>query len=198
MLRDPAGVRPHVPVFAAHAPVSWHGLLVDVAGVVEAGGVPTQAFTCSPPVLPVQASSPIQAPAGGAGGAASTTEGRSRAARPRVSSKAIRARDRPPCGLLPLGLGRRGGNGQHPSTSRGQAIDGQGRRAVLDPLLWSPELIARYSSRRISFQNQEGLLASPDPPGASAIMGLFFITHWYRLRLLFCSWSPILAVVIHF
>src|SRR5262245_19846590 len=51
---------------------------------------PTQAPGCNPPVLSVQASAPIQAPAGGA---ASAAEGMNRTARPTVSSRAIRARD---------------------------------------------------------------------------------------------------------
>ena len=115
---------PTEPVFRSHASLPWHAFLLMLPELLTQAPGPTHAFTCSPPVLPVQASSGYR-PA--AGGAACEMDGRSR------SGTEAEQRDDDDAGgstsharLLSLGLRRRGGNGQHPSTRGGQAIDDTG------------------------------------------------------------------------
>src|SRR5262245_24199910 len=91
---------PTAPVFAWHIKESvgwpsrkWHAFLLMLPALSKQAKSPTHAFVPSPPELPVQASVPIQLPAGGLGGPAIAGAGRSRTTRPRVHSRAIRARD---------------------------------------------------------------------------------------------------------
>src|SRR5215510_12195097 len=75
---------PTLPVFFSHAPgvmlasrLLWQAFLLMLPELSEQAWKPVHAPGCRPPVLPVQASVPIQAPAGGA---ASGPDGESRKA----------------------------------------------------------------------------------------------------------------------
>src|SRR5262245_31394356 len=91
---------PTAPVFAWHIKASvgwpsrkWHASLLMLPALLKQAKSPTHALVCTLPVLPSQALAGKQLPAGGLGGPASATDGRSKTARPRASSRAIRARD---------------------------------------------------------------------------------------------------------